>query len=77
VVQTIEATFDGAVFHPAEPVALAPNTRVRITVESEAGQTSEPGSFLDTARSLGLEGPADWSVNLHKYLYGEGRRDEG
>jgi predicted DNA-binding antitoxin AbrB/MazE fold protein len=69
MVQTVEATYDGAVFRPAEPVSLAPNTRVRITVESEGGAPGEPQSFLDTARSLGLEGPGDWSVNLRRIAF--------
>ena len=30
MVKTIEALFDGTVFHPAEPIALAPNTRVLV-----------------------------------------------
>lgn len=77
MVQIIEATYDGVVFRPAGPVSLEPNTRVRITVESEGSQAGEPQSFLDTARSLNLEGTADWSINLHKYLYGEVCRHEG
>ena len=70
MVKTIEATFDGSVFLPAEPIQLEPNTRVRITVETPLLST-EPVSFLNTARSLNLEGPRDWSANLHQYLYGE------
>ena len=68
--RTIEATFDGSVFRPAEPVRLEPNTRVRLTVEPVSSGSSESGSFLRTARSLNLEGPPDWATNLHKYLYG-------
>ena len=30
---TIEATFDGNVFRPSKPLALAANTMVRLTVE--------------------------------------------
>ena len=67
---TIEATFDGSVFRPTEPVSLAPNTPVRLTVEP---LPAKPASFLDTARSLGLAGPPDWASNLDKYLYGEER----
>lgn len=67
--ETFEAVFDGKAFHPTEPVALEPNSRVRITVESVSPQ--EPAaSFLKTARSLQLQGPPDWSANLHEYLYG-------
>ena len=71
MVKTIDATFDGIVFRPAEPISLEPNTRVRITVETPTLATEPGASFLDTARSLNLEGPADWSANLHRYLYGE------
>jgi len=67
----IEATFDGAVFRPSQPVALAPNTPVRLIVEAARPGTEQPRSFLETARSLELEGPADWSANIDKYLYGE------
>ena len=61
--QVIEAIYDGAVFRPTMPVTLKPNTRVRVTVARDAG-TSAPGiSFLDTASSLNLDGPADWAAN--------------
>jgi hypothetical protein len=70
MVRTIDATFDGIVFRPVEPVALEPNTRVRITVETPVPPAQAAASFLDTASSLNLEGPADWSANLHRYLYG-------
>jgi hypothetical protein len=30
----IDATFDGEVFRPSQPVQLEPNTPVRLTVES-------------------------------------------
>jgi predicted DNA-binding antitoxin AbrB/MazE fold protein len=59
----IEATFDGAVFRPTEPVALKPNTTVRLTVEISS-TPKEPTSVLDVAESLNLEGPTDWSVRL-------------
>jgi hypothetical protein len=72
MVTTIEATFDGSVFRPAEPIQLEPNTRVRLTVETGTPPAGAPTSFLDTAASLNLEGPPDWSANLHRYLYGEG-----
>jgi predicted DNA-binding antitoxin AbrB/MazE fold protein len=71
MVKTIDATFDGIVFRPVEPIALEPNTRVRITVETSTPSTEPVASFLDTASSLNLEGPADWSANLHRCLYGE------
>ncbi|MBM3236027.1 hypothetical protein FJZ31_06975 [Candidatus Poribacteria bacterium] len=33
-------------------------------------------SFLQTARLLNLEGPADWSTNLEEYLYGGAKYEE-
>lgn len=70
MVTTIEATFDGEVLRPEEPLTLEPNTRVRITIETLPLDGDRPMSFLDTARSLNLEGPPDWSANVDKYLYG-------
>jgi hypothetical protein len=71
MVRTIDATFDGVAFRPVEPVPLEPNTRVRLTVETPTPSAEPAASFLDTASALKLEGPADWSANLHRYLYGE------
>jgi len=70
MVQTLEAVFDGTVLRPDEPLHLEPNTRVRIVVET-VDDDREPTSFLRTARSLNLEGPADWSANIDAYLYGD------
>ena len=65
---TIEAVFDGDVFRPDRPLSLEPNTRVTIVVITPiASAPSE--SFLDTAMSIKLEGPADWSENFDRYLY--------
>ena len=68
--KTIEALYDGAVFHPSEPIPLEPNTRVWIVVETAPPPEEEAGSFLRVARSLNLDGPRDWSANLDSYLYG-------
>jgi hypothetical protein len=68
--KTIEAVFDGKTLRPDGPLDLAPNTRVRLTIEAPSPSRA-PMSFLRTARSLRLDGPADWSVNLEKYLYGK------
>jgi len=56
--KTLEAIFDGKVFLPDEPLELAPDTRVRITIEA-ADEPSAPAaaSFLQTARALNLDGP--------------------
>ncbi|MDT5123488.1 MAG: hypothetical protein QOC96_2970 [Acidobacteriota bacterium] len=69
--QTLEATFDGEVLRPDEPIELEPNTRVRITIEPTTQTSEKKGqSFLQIARSLNLEGPSDWSERLDDYLYG-------
>ncbi len=62
---TIEATFDGQVFRPSEPISLPPNTVVRITIESVP---DAPRSFLRTARSLELDGPPDWASKMGSSL---------
>lgn len=67
--QTLEAIFDGDVFRPSSPVELEPNTRVRITVETDSAAEQTPQSFLNVARSLKLQGPSDWSSRLDEYLY--------
>ena len=67
---TIEAVFDGKVLCPTDPLALEPNTPVRITVETEPETAGSTMSFLDVALSLNLDGPEDWSENLRKYPYG-------
>ena len=69
--QTVNATFDGAVFRPNEAVALEPNTKVQLIVTVKSSVEGSPSSFLRVARSLRLPGPADWSSRLDDYLYGE------
>lgn len=69
--ETIDAVFDGHVFRPAKPLELAPNTRVRIIVESVTSDRGGAASFLDVARSLNVDGPPDWSANIDEYLCGE------
>jgi predicted DNA-binding antitoxin AbrB/MazE fold protein len=75
--QTVEAIFDGEVLRPDEPIDLEPNTRVRVTIEPTHSSEKKGKSFLQIARSLKLEGPADWSERLDDYLYGlEDRSDK-
>ncbi|MDZ8110013.1 MAG: hypothetical protein RM338_31070 [Nostoc sp. DedQUE12a] len=69
MVEKITAIFNGKVFYPSEPIALPTNTRVRISIEILPPGENETVSFLQTARSLSLEGPSDWSANIDKYLY--------
>jgi predicted DNA-binding antitoxin AbrB/MazE fold protein len=75
--QTVEAVYDGAVLKPETALELQPNTRVRLTVEVLEPPVQSATSFLRTARSLELRGPADWSANLDHYLYGDGDQPRG
>ncbi len=70
--QQLEAIFDGNSFQLAEPLSLAIGTRVRIIVESiESIEQIQPKTFLQTARSLQLQGEPEWSEKIDQYLYGE------
>ncbi len=66
--KVIEALFDGTALYPAETLTLEPNTRVWIVVEPMPPARNTTKSFLQTARSLNLDGPPDWSVSLDKYV---------
>ncbi len=68
---SLYAIFDGEVLRPDRPILLAPNTRVRLIMETTEPEESEITSFLQTAQALKLDGPADWSTRLDEYLYGE------
>jgi hypothetical protein len=67
----IEATFDGNVFHPTGDVPLQPNTVVRLTVDPVPTPKNGTTSFIETAKGLNLQGPADWASNFDDYLYGK------
>lgn len=70
--QIVEAVYDGSALHPESMLDVKPNTRVRLTVEPlpdiPAGGCKP---FLDTARSLNLSGPADWSENFEDQVHDE------
>lgn len=67
--RTVDATFDGEVFRPDEPVDLVTNTKVTVFIP-DTEKSGEPYSFFRVARSLKLRGPKDFSENLDDYLYG-------
>ena len=73
--RTIEAIFDGKVLRPNDPLALAPNTRVKLTIEVLKSTKKGSASFLRTAQSLALDGPSDWAVRIDDYLYGKKELD--
>lgn len=68
--KTLNAFFDGEVIRTEEPLALEPNTRLRITIETQPEVEASKKSFLRTARSLNLDGPPDWSelIGQHRSL---------
>jgi hypothetical protein len=68
--ELFEAWFDGSVFRPTERIALTPNTRVRMSIDSVIPTAGSAYSFLHTAQSLDLDGPPDWAENVDEYLYG-------
>lgn len=69
--KTLCAMFDGKVLCLEEPLALKPNTHVRVKIETISEPRSKRCSFFQTARSLKLRGPVTWSANLEECLYGE------
>ncbi len=74
MLQELEAIFDGTALQPEVPLNLAVGTRVRIIVESVdvvSDEVKQPKTFLETARSLELQGEPDWSERIDQYLYGE------
>lgn len=74
--QTLEATFDGQVFRPAETVELQPDTQVELVVTVKVAPPEKAKSFLRTARSLKLEGPKDFSSRIDDYIYGGANLDD-
>jgi predicted DNA-binding antitoxin AbrB/MazE fold protein len=67
--RSIEAVYDGRIFRPIEPADLPPDTRVRLTIEEIGPRRKPRKSFLETAESLRLEGPPDWSENFDRHLH--------
>jgi hypothetical protein len=72
MIQTLDALFDGAVLLPEVPLNIKSGTRVRIIVESLLpDEKPKPKTFLQTAKSLNLQGRPDWSTNIDQYLHEE------
>ena len=53
----VHATFDGQVLRPDEPLALLPNTRVVVTIETLEECSASPQSFLESRGSTRLVDP--------------------
>jgi hypothetical protein len=79
---TVNATFDGVSFQLDEPLALPANTKVRLTVEpviptaAASPILGQPYSALEILKKAKLNGPADWSENINRYL-NEGLPENG
>ena len=68
--KVISATYDGAVLRLDEPLPVAPNTRILLTLHDDSDDAA-PASFIETALSLNVDGPPDWATRLDAYLYGD------
>ena len=66
----VNATFDGEVFRPDEPVDLEPNTKVRLQLTVKKKKSGKPGVFLDYILSVSIDAPPDYATNIDDYLYG-------
>jgi len=52
-------------------LGLKPGSSVLVTVQPAGARAKKrKSSFLETALKTRVEGPADWSKNLDKHLYG-------
>jgi hypothetical protein len=72
MIQDLEAIFDGTTLQLEEPLNLTAGTRVRIIIESVLPDVeAQSRTFLQTAKSLRLQGEPDWSEKVDQYLYGE------
>jgi hypothetical protein len=50
---------------------FAPGTAVEVIVLADRPAKTRKVSFLRKARKIKVDGPADWSINLDEYLYGD------
>jgi hypothetical protein len=75
---SVDATYDGKVVLPDEPLPLPPDARVTISFEmadeeqppAETKKKGEPYAVLKAALAANIEGPPDWSERVDHYLYG-------
>ena len=67
---TLEATYDGEVFRPAEKPDLEPDTKVEIIVKDLKEKKGEPYCSLKYMASAKIDAPPDFATNIDEYLYG-------
>jgi predicted DNA-binding antitoxin AbrB/MazE fold protein len=65
--EILYAIYDGKVLNLDEPLDIPPNTRVKITIDTDEDKSSS--SFIDKALKIKIKGPIDWSENIDHYLY--------
>lgn len=69
----VRATYDGNVLQLKEPLDLAVDTEVELTivpcVESEESEKNEAYSLFQLADKIAIDGPTDWSTRYKDYLY--------
>lgn len=66
----VRAVYDGTKFIPEEVLDIAVGTEVELTVDVvDDNDLSRDYSFVDTALSLDIEGPTDWSTRVDEILY--------
>jgi hypothetical protein len=76
--KTIEAVFDGKVFHPEGKVDLEPNRPYVLTVSEKIvnSEASDAWSILGSLTGT-VDAPEDWAQEHDHYLYGVSKRNKG
>lgn len=62
--QIVDVIFDGLVFRPLEPLDIAPNTRLQITVPMDGLELTDPTESLSEEDAS----KADETQNLNQYI---------
>jgi hypothetical protein len=72
--------YDGQVLRPEAPLDLPRNSRYQVVLTPlpAGGSGGRRGVWDVLAEHAGsVEGPEDWSCQLHHYLYGTPKRSDG
>lgn len=75
--KVINATFGGEVLRPENPIKIEPKTRVRLIIEPFEKSDKKKRPFLQTAKSLKIDGTSDWSEKFEEYLYDNDKKLRG
>ena len=73
--ETIEAVFDGKVFHPEGKIKLTPNKHYILVVRDKNMKSDSPNAWdvLDELTGA-VEAPEDWALEHDHYLYSAPRK---